>query len=314
MGINGNYLCSIYVYRKPYDNHHHDTDCTEIISKAAINSRGYCSCYRIKHWRIYIANWRRKYTAFQIIGMGLIPSLLTTYVAGLLLFRKIPKTTCADLECANGTFKPSHSDTAIIITALVAFLLPLGASVINIPAYMGLLLGLGLVWVMIDFAKRARPQTTHLQANIQKFMQQTDIESIQFFIGILLSVGALNALGVLQTLTHTILGAAPTTWRIAEAFVGIGFASAIVDNIPLTAAAINSLPAIPANLWVLLALCVTSGGSLLIIGSASGVVATGMIKELSFGKYFKVGFVPALLGFSAGIITWVVEQYATHLL
>jgi Na+/H+ antiporter NhaD/arsenite permease-like protein len=255
-----------------------------------------------------------KFTAFQIIGMGLIPSLLTTYVAGLLLFRKIPKTTCADLECANGTFKPSHSDTAIIITALVAFLLPLGASVINIPAYMGLLLGLGLVWVMIDFAKRARPQTTHLQANIQKFMQQTDIESIQFFIGILLSVGALNALGVLQTLTHTILGAAPTTWRIAEAFVGIGFASAIVDNIPLTAAAINSLPAIPANLWVLLALCVTSGGSLLIIGSASGVVAMGMIKELSFGKYFKVGFVPALLGFSAGIITWVVEQYATHLL
>ena len=254
-----------------------------------------------------------KFTAVQILSLGFLPSLATTCVAGALLFRKISTKDLVTTNSEAPTLRISRSDTAIIIASLLAFLMPLAASLFNIPAYMGIIFGLGIVWVMIDFAKRVRPQTTHLQAKIQNFMQRTDIESIQFFIGILLSVGALTALGVLQTITNTVLGQFPDAIRIIEAFIGLGFASAIVDNIPLTAAAINALPSVSSNLWVLLALCVTSGGSLLIVGSASGVVAMGMIKELSFGKYFKIGTIPALLGFTAGVLVWVVEQYATGL-
>lgn len=250
-----------------------------------------------------------KFSAAQIISFGLIPSIITTVVAGILLFMNIPKTALVEESNPETSFKPSRSDTAIIVTSILAFLLPLAASLFNVPAYMGLLFGLGVVWVMIDFAKQVRPQPTHLQARIQNFMQRTDIESIQFFIGILLSVGALSALGVLQMVTNNILGHFPDTMRTVEAFIGLGFASAIVDNIPLTAAAINALPNVSPILWVLLALCVTSGGSLLIIGSASGVVAMGMVKELTFGKYFKTGTLPAFLGFAAGIIAWAIEAH-----
>ncbi len=80
--------------------------------------------------------------------------------------------------------------------------------------------------------------------------------------------------------------------------------SSILDNIPLTAIAIKTLTTNDPHLWVLLAISVGTGGSLLAIGSAAGVVATGMVSELSFKEYFKIGFVPALVSFSLGIATW----------
>lgn len=249
-----------------------------------------------------------KFSAFEVIRLGFVPSFLGMCVASGLLLRCIPKTEMP-LECCNECHNFSHSEGTVVYMTFGAFLLPLVASFFQIPAYMGLLLGLGAVWMLIDIAKRKRPYETHLQANIKEFMQKTDIECILFFVGILLAVAALNVLGVLDVFTHALLGSSASVMRTAAAFVGFGFASSVIDNVPLTAAAISSLHNIASSLWVLLALSVTVGGSLTIIGSASGVVAMGMIKELTFGKYMKLATIPALIAFAVIILAWMAEAF-----
>lgn len=249
----------------------------------------------------------RKFSTLEIIWAGILPSMVMVVVSGWLLLRPLDRKKIIGEDCVNGVFYPSRSDKGIMILTLGSFLFPLVMTPLQLPPYMGRLLGLGLVWVAIDFAKRARPQETHLGANIRKFLQQTDIESLQFFVGILLSVGALHALGVLDWLTQTILGQAPSWGRLVGSFVGLGLASAVMDNVPLTAAAISALEGIPSSLWTLLAITVGTGGSLLIIGSAAGVITMGMVRQLTFGQYLKIGSWPALLGFSVAILVWMAQ-------
>lgn len=248
----------------------------------------------------------QKFTAWQIISQGFLPAVTLTVVSAAFILRSVRSRS---LLPANGDSKirASRSDRGIIGITILSFLLPLAASSIHLPPYMGLLAGLGLVWLLIDIARQARPQPTHLNAKINVFLQKTDIESIQFFLGILLAVAALRALNVLDIFTHALLGAEPTVTRLVSAFAGLGLGSAIVDNVPLTAAAIASLQGVSASFWVLLALTVGTGGSLLVIGSAAGVVAMGMLEKLTFGRYMRIATIPALLGFIAAIIVWVIQ-------
>ncbi|MEX0649535.1 MAG: sodium:proton antiporter NhaD [Candidatus Andersenbacteria bacterium] len=247
-----------------------------------------------------------KFTASQILIQGFLPSLVMATIPSYLILRHIHKKSRIPADCDHD-FRPSRSDRAIMLATLGSFLLPLGASFVGLPPYMGLLAGLGIVWVLIDFAKRARPQNTHLQASIHSFLQKTDIESLQFFVGILLAVGALHALGILDWATEALLGSTPSWVRLVTAFVGLGLGSAVVDNVPLTAAAISALDGISSSLWTLLAITVGTGGSLLVIGSAAGVVAMGMIKEMTFLRYFKIATYPALLGFLGAVVVWAVQ-------
>jgi Na+/H+ antiporter NhaD/arsenite permease-like protein len=250
----------------------------------------------------------KKFTAWEVMWQGFLPSLTLALVAGFILLQKVKKEPCDEgEEYKNGIGHASRSDKAIIAATLGSFLLPLGAAQLGLPPYMGLITGLGIVWLLIDLLKRARPQETHLQANIRRFFQQTDLESIQFFLGILLAVGALHALGLLDIFMNALLGFDPSVQRLAVSFAGLGVGSAIVDNVPLTAAVISTLDYVPSQLWVLLALAVGTGGSLLVIGSAAGVIAMGMMPELTFGKYLKIGTIPALLGFMAAMLVWTIQ-------
>lgn len=252
----------------------------------------------------------KKFTAEQIILEGFLPCLALAGVASFWLLRSIKIEPC-DAEGENNLddLRVSRSDKLVIAATLSSFLLPLLASGFGLPPYMGLLGGLGLVWLLIDIVKQARPQETHLQAKIKEFFQHTDIESIQFFIGILLAVGALHALGVLDIMTDWMLGEMPGIGRYITAFVGLGLASSIIDNVPITAAMISTLDVASPALWVLLAITVGTGGSVFIIGSAAGVIAMGMLPKLTFGKYIKIGFVPALLGFVAAVTVWSVQYF-----
>ena len=248
-----------------------------------------------------------KFTALEVITQGFIPSFLLAMVAGVFMLRRIPASPLPAGEMSKD-FKPSRSDRIIIAVTLISFLLPLVASLMDLPPYLGLLAGLAGVWFLIDLAKQVRPQQTHLEARIKNFLQKTDIESIQFFLGILLSVAALHALGLLDFLTDALLGGeAPAFSRMVGAFTGLGLGSAIIDNVPLTAAAISALEGVSASLWVLLALTVGTGGSILVIGSAAGVVAMGMVPELTFTKYLKIASVPALIGFLLAVGAWIVQ-------
>ena len=143
--------------------------------------------------------------------------------------------------------------------------------------------------------------------DIEKLLGKLDITSLLFFVGILFAVGALGFLGVLDMISHSLFGAEPAISRLIAGSVLLGAFSAILDNIPLTAAALDILQTTDPKLWVLLAICVGTGGSMLVIGSAAGVVAMGMVKELSFKKFFQIATLPAALGYAAGIMVWYVQ-------
>ena len=248
-----------------------------------------------------------KFEASQIILQGILPSL--ALYATMVFFMK-PKIVesgyddTADVEVKN----LSKSEKIITFSVAVSFLLPILAKNIGLPPVLGILLGLGITWIVVDLMKTMDGGHSHLTASIENLMQKTDIGSIKFFIGILLAVSALNALGILDHVSNFIYaGGSDSVGAVIGGNIFMGLISSILDNIPLTAIAIDILPVIDPNLWVLLAISVGTGGSLLAVGSAAGVVATGMVKELTFGKYFKYGFKPALLGFIVAIAVWGVQ-------
>jgi Na+/H+ antiporter NhaD/arsenite permease-like protein len=246
-----------------------------------------------------------KFSALNIITLGILPSLALLAVSTLLLRRKLTHESVD--ETTELVTKLSHSEKLIIIVTLLSFLLPIIVHQAGLPPYMGLLLGLGIVWILVDIFKTYAQTETHLTASLEELIRKTDLPAIKFFIGILLAVAALGALGVLATISNSIYGATPSVNSVITGNVLLGLLSAILDNVPLTAIAINILTIESQTLWVLLALTVGTGGSLLAIGSAAGVVAVGMVKELTFEKYFKIAFVPALLGYFACVGVWYLQ-------
>jgi Na+/H+ antiporter NhaD/arsenite permease-like protein len=246
-----------------------------------------------------------KFSAMEVILRGFLPAVSLCLVSSFMLSRKIKSDSYE--STTEIVTKLSQSEKLIVYSVFASFLLPLVVSQIGLPPYLGLLLGLGMVWILVDTFKRYVPRTTHLNATIEELVRKVDIASLKFFIGILLAVSALHVLGVLESIAHFVYGTDPSTMKLIIGNVGLGLLSAILDNVPLTAIAINILDIANSNLWVLLAITVGTGGSLLIIGSAAGVVAMGMVKELTFANYFKIAFLPALLGFFAAVLVWILQ-------
>jgi len=249
----------------------------------------------------------KKFGTLEVIYKGFLPSFALWLVSTSLLLRKIKP---ADNDNENEVItRLSSSEIIVIASVFFSFSLPLIVSLMGLPPYFGLLFGLGFVWVLVDLLKRFKPGPTHLSASIDDFLKKTDISSLKFFIGILLAVSALHSLGTLEMLAHYIYGDVPGTGSYITGNILLGLISSILDNVPLTAMAIQMLNTTDSSLWILLAITAGTGGSLLVIGSAAGVVAMGMVKELSFGKYFKIAFVPALAGFAAAIIIWYLQYW-----
>lgn len=248
-----------------------------------------------------------KFSALEIIIKGILPSLMLWIVSTGLMHRKLKADTKdTTTEMVQSL---SRSERFVVAAVFISFLLPLGMSAVGLPPYMGLLFGLGLVWLVIDLFKRYSKHQTHLSASIESLIQKTDISSLKFFIGILLAVSALHSLGILEILAEIIYGHAPTLQTLIAGNISLGFMSAILDNVPLTAIAIQILETSDTGLWALLAIAVGTGGSLLVIGSAAGVVAMGMLKELNFGNYFKIAFIPALAGYVAAMAVWGLQYW-----
>ena len=247
-----------------------------------------------------------KFTPTQIILDTLLPSLTHALVAGYLLLRQIKDDTQDSTEDLSRSC--TRSEFIIIVLALASFGLPLLVAQFGLPPYMGLLAGLAIVWIMTGVLARVSDRQTHLTADIEQFLRNVDIPSLQFFVGILLAVAALNALGVLSRISTTLLGSNPGVERIILANSALGIMSAIVDNVPLTALAIDLIPTTEPRLWTFLAYCVGTGGSLLVIGSAAGVIAMGMIRELTSAAYVRIATSAVALAYVAGIAVWGVQR------
>ena len=250
---------------------------------------------------LWLAN---KFASQTVITQVFLPSLAVFLVSTLLIGKSITVDTKDKIE---KIVKPGKIEWLIISLCLLSFLLPLLMTVMYLPPYIGLLLGLGFVWFVVDLVKQQVPHRTSLSVSIEKFFQKTDIASLYFFIGILLAISALRHMGVLDDISHKVFTQTPSTARIITGNIAIGGLSAIFDNIPLTAAAIDIVKTTDPNLWALLALTVGVGGSLLLIGSAPGIIAMAIIKDLEFASYLKIASLPALLAYCSGIAVWMLQ-------
>jgi Na+/H+ antiporter NhaD/arsenite permease-like protein len=128
-----------------------------------------------------------------------------------------------------------------------------------------------------------------------------------FFAGILLSVAALDYAKILDAISHALFTANPDSIRLIGGSVLLGLSSALIDNVPLTAAARDIVKTADPQIWVLLALAVGNGGSALVIGSAAGIVAMGMTKELTFISYLKTATPPIIVAYVCTIGVWLLQ-------
>jgi Na+/H+ antiporter NhaD/arsenite permease-like protein len=177
----------------------------------------------------------------------------------------------------------------------------------HLPPFIGMIFGLGILWVVTEIIHRKGDDEKRHKHSVTRALQRIDMPSIMFFLGILLSISALQAVGVLPALA---LWLDRSVRNMHFIVLAIGLLSAIVDNIPLVAGAIKMYPlsqfAVDHYFWSFLSYCAGTGGSALIIGSAAGVAAMGMAK-IDFVWYLK-RFTPlALLGYTAGAAVYILQ-------
>jgi len=193
---------------------------------------------------------------------------------------------------------------AVGLGALVS--VPVFKALTGLPPFMGMLLGLGILWILTDAIHFGDSERQRLK--VPQALSRIDTQGILFFLGILLSVGSLESAGILRQLANYLDANIPNGDLIASA---IGVASAVIDNVPLVAATMGmyDLTSYPqdSDFWQLIAFCAGTGGSMLIIGSAAGVAFMG-IEKVDFFWYFRKVSGFALAGYAAGIISYLAAQ------
>jgi Na+/H+ antiporter NhaD/arsenite permease-like protein len=209
------------------------------------------------------------------------------------------------------TEKPviTNGKIEFILGVLLFLSVPILKSILHIPPYMGMLLALCLFALYAEIKTKRNFKLTEVESNLtpqsptMKSLQKVELPTILFFLGILLTVAALESIGFIFNLGQSVQNAGIST----PLFMGIlGVASAVIDNVPLVAGAMGmfSYP-IDHDSWHLLAYTAGTGGSILIIGSAAGVVAMGL-EKISFSWYLKNIAPLALLGYLIGFIfMWI---------
>jgi len=184
----------------------------------------------------------------------------------------------------------------------------------DLPPYMGILLVLGVLWTTTEIFSRHLDEDDTMAKRVSDLLSRIDITTIMFFLGILMAVSCLAEIGVLSMLGQGL----DTTFGGNHYLVTgiIGVLSSIVDNVPLVAGCMGMYPvaavgdmAVDGIFWQLLAYCAGVGGSMLIIGSAAGVVVMGL-EKITFGWYLKKITWIAFIGYLAGMASyWVIRTF-----
>lgn len=181
----------------------------------------------------------------------------------------------------------------------------------ELPPFLGILCVLGILWAVTEIFYRKHPEDDDKAMRVTQLLPRVDLSTILFFLGILMAVSVLAEVGVLSALGKWLENTIGNHYLVTGA---IGVLSAIVDNVPLVAGSmqmyeINSMPDMVQDgiFWQLLAYCAGVGGSMLIIGSAAGVMVMGL-EKITFGWYMKKISWVAAIGYVAGIGVYYVEK------
>ncbi|MBM3433719.1 MAG: sodium:proton antiporter [Bacteroidetes bacterium] len=217
----------------------------------------------------------------------------------------------------NATVMPSEKMRALAVGVGGLLFVPVFKTVTHLPPFMGMMLSLGVMWVVTDLMHRRKMDSVRSELGILGVIRKIDTPSVLFFLGILLAVASLQTAGQLKDLANGLDSAFDTTTEMGVYLVGgiIGVLSAIIDNVPLVAAAMGMYDMVPGTFfaqddffWKYLAFTAGTGGSILIIGSAAGVAVMGL-EKIPFGWYLKKISFLALLGYLAGIAVYAVQRW-----
>jgi Na+/H+ antiporter NhaD/arsenite permease-like protein len=189
---------------------------------------------------------------------------------------------------------------------------PVFKAVTHLPPFMGILFGLGTLWLVGEMLHRSKDDDDKEHLTLVHALKRIDMSSIVFFIGILLAVATLEHTHILASLAGWF---DQTIGRLNVIVVVIGLVSAIVDNVPLVAASMGmyDLAKYPTDsfLWEFMAYCAGTGGSILIIGSAAGVAAMGL-EKIHFFWYARRIAPLALIGYLGGVFAYIIQYKILH--
>lgn len=188
----------------------------------------------------------------------------------------------------------------------ILLFVPVFKIITHLPPFMGMLFGLGLIWIISELLHKDKDESDKNSYSVLHALRKIDMPSVLFFLGILISISALQSTGQLAQLANVMN---KKIGDINLIVLSIGLLSAIVDNVPLVAAVMGmyDIHAYPTDhyFWEFLAYCSGTGGSVLIIGSAAGVAAMGIEKTEFFWYLKKISWL-ALLGYFSGAIVYIV--------
>jgi len=250
-------------------------------------------------------------TPINIIKQTFLPSLICMVLPTVIVSYMIKGSIKLNSDAIqNLNFNKNHVERNLIFFIGIGGLLfvPVFKTLTHLPPYMGMLLSLGILWVSTEIIHARKGDDEKGLLSVSHALRKIDTPSILFFFGILMAIASLEAINVLPELAHQLNSALGSLENVA---IGIGFLSAIFDNVPLVAAlqGMYSLDVYPTDhyFWELLAYCAGTGGSCLIIGSAAGVAVMGMEKIDFFWYLKKISWV-AVIGYLSGALFFILQH------
>ena len=253
-------------------------------------------------------------TTTNIIIKTILPSLVCFFVPALVISLQMKGSIEPVEQKKQRLFSTINERKTVFIIGIASLLfVPVFKTVTHLPPYMGIVFGVGVMWVLTEMVHSGKDDAEKGLLSVNHALRKIDTPSILFFLGILLAVSALQSTGILTSIASSL---DRSIGNISAITIIIGFLSAIVDNVPLVAAAqgMYSLERFPTDhfFWEFLAYCSGTGGSILIIGSAAGVAAMGM-EKIRFGWYLKKIAWLAIIGYLAGATVFLLQHYLLNL-
>ena len=261
-------------------------------------------------------------TALGVIGEILIPSIISMVIPALIMqfMLKGNLTMPASNEAAGASvsdFSSAERKTVFVLGVGGLMFVPVFKALTGLPPFVGILLVLGVLWTATELFYRNLHRSTDAegtQKRVTKLLKRVDMSTILFFLGILMAVSCLAEVGILQSLGGGLNVVLEGNHYMVTGIIGV--LSSIVDNVPLVAGCMGMYPVAPTGdmavdgvFWQLLAYCAGVGGSMLIIGSAAGVVVMGL-EKITFGWYMKHISWIAFVGYIAGIVCyWLIRTF-----
>lgn len=250
-------------------------------------------------------------TTGAIVSRLILPSLANALVplaivAWGLRGKPVVAPVAASGEPASGT-TAFERNLMFALGLAVLLAVPAFKAVTGLPPFLGILFGLGILWAVGDLLHRGEHGGARERVTIADALTRIDMGAIVFFVGILLAVATLEHAGILAALAGWLDAEVGRTDLIVLAF---GLLSAVIDNVPMVAAAMGmyDLAAYPPDsfLWEFMAYCAGTGGSILIIGSAAGIAAMGA-EKIGFLWYMRRFSGLALAGYFAGAVVYIIQ-------